>query len=114
MDSAEEKPSSYFDVVVVGTCFCDLLTYVPRYPKPGETTHGKKFQIDFGGKGANMCIMAAKLGARTAMVSIVGNDTFGRETFGNFKKFGVNTDCITVTDEAATGVTNCSKVLTNY
>lgn len=107
MDCSGEKPASYFDVVVVGACFSDLLTYVPKYPKPGETAHGRKFMFDFGGKGANMCIMATKLGAKTAMVSIVGHDVFGRETIGNFKKFGVNTDCIIVHEGAATGITNC-------
>lgn len=106
MEPTEERPDSYLDVVVVGSCFFDLLTYIPRFPKPGETIHGEKFLSDFGGKGANMCIMAAKLGGRNVMVSMVGDDTFGRETIGNFKKFGVNTDWINITNEAATGISN--------
>lgn len=40
-------------------------------PKPGETIEGHKFEIGFGGKGANQCVMAAKLGAKTAMVARV-------------------------------------------
>lgn len=46
-------------------------SYVPRLPKPGETLHGTKFAIGFGGKGANQCIVAARLGAKTAMVAKV-------------------------------------------
>lgn len=46
--------------------------YTPRLPKPGETIHGTKFSIGFGGKGANQCIAATKLGASTAMVAKVG------------------------------------------
>lgn len=40
----------------------------PRLPKAGETIHGHKFFTGFGGKGANQCIQAARLGARTTMV----------------------------------------------
>ena len=44
------------------------LSQAPRLPKAGETIHGHKFFIGFGGKGANQCVQAAKLGAKTAMV----------------------------------------------
>ena len=46
-------------------------SYSPRLPKPGETIHGTNFEKGFGGKGANQCIMATKLGARCAMVAKV-------------------------------------------
>lgn len=103
-----------FNVVVVGSCFVDMISYVPRLPQSGETIKGTKFQLDFGGKAANQCIMAQKLGAKTAMVAKIGNDQFGRDTVQNFKKFGVNTDFISVTDGADTGVTNIGKVLSIY
>ena len=108
MDFFKVKQECLLDIVVVGACFCDLQTFVEKYPKPGETVFGRKFQMDFGGKGANTCVMAAKLGAKTSIVSLVGDDVFGRETVENFGRFGVNTECVQVTDEAATGMTNCS------
>ena len=46
-------------------------SYTPRLPKPGETIHGHKFNSGFGGKGANQCIAAAQLGAKTAFVAKV-------------------------------------------
>ena len=46
-------------------------SYVPRLPKPGETIQGTYFSKGFGGKGANQCVMAARLGARTAVVAKV-------------------------------------------
>ena len=100
-----------FDVVVIGSCFVDMISYVPRLPESGETIKGTKFQLDFGGKAANQCVMAQKLGANTAMVAKVGNDQFGKDTRNNFKRFGVNTDFIAVTDKAETGVTNIGKNL---
>jgi len=48
-------------------------SYVPRLPKPGETIQGTYFSKGFGGKGANQCVMAARLGARTAMVAKVSH-----------------------------------------
>lgn len=98
-----------YDVVVVGSCFLDLLCYVPNIPKPGETVKGTKFQKDFGGKAANQCIMAAKLGARTAMVAKLGNDQFGKDTVENFKKHGVNTEHVSFTDDTYSGVTSICK-----
>lgn len=112
MEVINVKKDSLFDVVVVGACFCDLQTYVQRYPKPGETVFGRKFQMDFGGKGANACVMAARLGAKTSMVSLIGDDIFGRETLENFRKLEVSTDCVGVTTEASTAMTNCGTYCT--
>jgi len=54
--------------VFVAVC---LHSNVPRMPKVGETLHGDTFSIGFGGKGANQCVMAARLGAKTAMIAKV-------------------------------------------
>ena len=54
-------------------CPYACFSYVSRLPKPGETIHGTSFSQGFGGKGANQCVMAARLGARSAMVAKVIN-----------------------------------------
>ena len=51
---------------------------------------GYRFTKGFGGKGANQCVMAARLGARTVMVARLGDDTFGHETIENFQRNEVN------------------------
>ena len=51
--------------------FLLIFSYTPRLPKAGETIHGTKFSTGFGGKGANQCVMAARLGAKTVMVAKV-------------------------------------------
>uniref|UniRef100_A0A3B3ZR75 Ribokinase n=1 Tax=Periophthalmus magnuspinnatus TaxID=409849 RepID=A0A3B3ZR75_9GOBI len=61
------------DVIVVGSCMTDLVSQAPRLPKAGETIHGHKFFIGFGGKGANQCVQAARLGAESAMVCKVNH-----------------------------------------
>ncbi|KAM8945337.1 ribokinase [Pelodytes ibericus] len=97
MDQGRER------VVVVGSCMTDLVSVTPRLPKAGETIHGSKFFIGFGGKGANQCIQAARLGAKTAMVCKVGKDSFGNDYIENFKKNKVSTDYVGQTAAAATG-----------
>ncbi|KAK3576330.1 hypothetical protein CHS0354_039736 [Potamilus streckersoni] len=91
-------------VTVVGSCNTDLISYVPRLPKQGETIQGSRFSMGFGGKGANQCVMAARLGAKAAMVAKVGADTFGENFIKNFKDNGINRDFVTVTDQSTTGV----------
>ncbi|CAF0724897.1 unnamed protein product [Adineta steineri] len=93
-----------FDVCIVGSCNVDLISYVDRTPKIGETIEGNKFEKGFGGKGANQCVQAAKLGGKVAMISKLGDDVFGKEYLDNLKKLGINTDHVGITKEAATGV----------
>jgi ribokinase len=95
-----EKPK----ICVVGACNLDLISYVPRLPRMGETLHGDRFHMGFGGKGANQAIMAAKLGGDVTMVTKLGQDVFGENTLKNFKSWGVNPQHIHFTDQAFSGV----------
>ncbi|XP_034620673.1 ribokinase isoform X2 [Trachemys scripta elegans] len=79
------------EVVVVGSCMTDLVSLTTCLPKAGETIHGHKFFIGFGGKGANQCIQAARLGAKTLMICKVGKDSFGNDYIENFKRNGIST-----------------------
>ena len=91
-------------VVVVGAANIDLISYVPRLPRVGETLHGTSFHMGYGGKGANQAVMAAKLGAEVTMVCKLGRDVFGEGTLENFREFGVDTMHVTFTDDAFSGV----------
>mmetsp|Transcript_107676 Transcript_107676/g.335779 ORF Transcript_107676/g.335779 Transcript_107676/m.335779 type:complete len:351 (+) Transcript_107676:39-1091(+) len=102
--ASQDGPS---DVVVIGSCNTDLVAFAPRLPKEGETLTGTEFKVLFGGKGANQAVMAARLGAKTAMVGKVGRDSFGRDTLQNFRDVGVNVQHVTRTipgEPESTGV----------
>lgn len=92
------------DIIFAASCNVDLISYVNRMPLIGETLMGQKFQMGFGGKGANKAIACSRLGSRCSVIAKLGNDTFGRDYFENFKKNGINTDRVLFTDDAATGV----------
>lgn len=72
-------------------------------PKTGETIHGHKFFIGFGGKGANQCVQAARLGAKASIVCKVGKDSFGNDYIENLKQNHISTEFTYQTRDAATG-----------
>jgi ribokinase len=92
------------DICVVGSSNIDLISYVPRLAVRGETLLGERFAMGFGGKGANQAVMAAKLGASVVMVTMLGDDVFGRQTLDNFTALGISADHILFTKEAFSGV----------
>jgi ribokinase len=78
-------------IAVIGSNMVDLVTYVDRMPKRGETLAAPSFEMGHGGKGANQAIAAAKLGAAVMMVTKVGDDMFADNTVRNLQQFGVDT-----------------------
>nr|XP_031322644.1 ribokinase isoform X4 [Camelus dromedarius] len=102
-EPGKQKQEDLSAVVVVGSCMTDLVSLTSRLPKTGETIHGHKFFIGFGGKGANQCVQAARLGAKTSMVCKVGKDSFGNDYIENLKQNGISTEFTYQTKDAATG-----------
>lgn len=61
-------------VIVFGSLNMDLSVEAAYMPAPGETINGSNFIQTPGGKGANQCVAAAKLGAQVYMLGKVGDD----------------------------------------
>jgi 2-dehydro-3-deoxygluconokinase len=68
--------------------------------RPGE----RNFLQGFGGDSSNMIIAAARSGARTAYVTRIGDDEFGRMFIELWKREGVGTGGVIVDKEAPTAV----------
>jgi len=77
-------------IAVVGSANVDLTTFADQFPKPGETIFGQKFDLGFGGKGANQAVAARLCGADVFMVARVGDDLFGPSSIKNFEKLGID------------------------
>ena len=73
-------------IAVVGSLNMDLVAYATRVPNAGETVIGQRFQMGFGGKGANQAVMAARLGGRVSMVGALGDDVYAGMTFENLER----------------------------
>lgn len=77
-------------IAVVGSANVDMTTFADHFPKPGETIFGQKFDLGFGGKGANQAVAAKLCGSEVFMVARVGDDLFGPSTIKNFEKLGID------------------------
>ena len=64
-------------VVVVGSANVDLVYTVASIPAPGETVLATGGSRHPGGKGANQAIAAARAGAATTFVALLGDDDGG-------------------------------------
>ena len=91
-------------IAVIGSNMVDLITYIDRMPKEGETLEAPDFKMGCGGKGANQAVAASKFKSDVMMVSKVGDDLFGENTIKNFNENGINTDFVTVQKNQASGV----------
>jgi ribokinase len=91
-------------IAVVGSANVDLTTFSDRFPRPGETIFGQKFDLGFGGKGANQAVAARLCGAEVVMVAKVGNDLFGEATVKNFASFGIDTTHVRIVNGVSSGV----------
>jgi len=91
-------------VAVVGSANVDLTTFSDTFPRPGQTIFGQRFDLGFGGKGANQAVAARLCGADVMMVAKLGNDLFGEATVKNFASFGIDTAHVRIVDGVSSGV----------
>jgi 2-dehydro-3-deoxygluconokinase len=85
-----------FDIVAVGEAMIEF-----NEARAGDS---RTWLQGYGGDTSNMAIAAARLGARSAYVTRVGNDAFGRRLVALWHGEGVATDGVGVDDDAPTGV----------
>ena len=81
-------------VAVVGSYGVGLTFGTERVPERGESVIGDLFRTDHGGKGSNQAIGAARLGAEVALLTAVGQDSFGDEAFALWAEEGVDAGAV--------------------
>jgi ribokinase len=91
-------------VVVCGSLNMDVIVQSKRRPAAGETILGATVSFLPGGKGSNQAIAAARLGALTAMLGAVGDDSFGTTLRGVLADADVDTTGVRAIRKEVTGV----------
>jgi ribokinase len=66
-------------VCVVGSINMDLVVRTQKLPTPGETVLGGGYRTFPGGKGANQAVAAARMGALTTLIGMIGDDPHGQK-----------------------------------
>ncbi len=85
-------------MVVVGTVNVDDVFECAALPLPGETVLALSTARHQGGKGANQASAAARWGAPTALVALVGGDEDGASALADLTSWGVATEEVSATD----------------
>jgi ribokinase len=79
-------------VVVVGAHAQGLVLQVDAVPREGESVMGWGFDEPLdGGKSSNQAVAAARLGAPTVLVTVLGSDERGRRALAFFRGQGIDT-----------------------
>ena len=95
---------SYPKITVVGSFAVGLTLRAPRFPVKGETLIGSDFDMGPGGKGSNQAVGAARLGAESHLVAVIGTDMFGGIGINLYKQEGVGIEHLRRTAHRNTGV----------
>jgi 5-dehydro-2-deoxygluconokinase len=91
------------DVVAIGRSGVDVYPLQVGVGLENVESFGKFL----GGSAANVAVAAARLGNRTALISGVGDDPFGRFVRGELARLGVDNRFVTTHGEYPTPVTFC-------
>ena len=91
-------------ITVVGSFAVGLTIRAPRFPVKGETLLGRDFDLGPGGKGSNQVVGAARLGAKSHFVGLIGEDLFGAMAIQLYATEGVHTEYLRRTNARNTGV----------
>lgn len=92
-----------FDVLAIGRSGVDVYPLQIGVSLENVESFGKFL----GGSAANVAVAAARLGNRSALISGVGNDPFGRYVRNELAALGVDNRFVTTHDEFPTPVTFC-------
>ena len=77
-------------VTIVGSYIVALVMDTDRIPVEGETVMGRNYHTTHGGKGSNMAVCAARLGAHSTFMGKIGRDPFGDQFLDLLNREGVD------------------------
>jgi 5-dehydro-2-deoxygluconokinase len=92
-----------FDALVIGRSGVDVYPLQTGVGLEHVTSFGKFL----GGSAANVAVATARLGNRSALISGVGDDPFGRFVRAELARLGVDNTYVSTHDEYPTPVTFC-------
>ena len=88
--------SRRWDVLGIGDAGVDIFLRVERLPGRDEKIMGECLGEYPGGVVANFCCAASRLGSRTALATVVGDDLYGRMAIADLEAHEVDTGSVTI------------------
>ena len=80
-----------------------LIDFIPD-KKECEFDEVTAFSPKLGGAPANVCGAYSALGGKAKLLTQLGDDPFGHKILKELKRYGIDTDCISLTDKANTAL----------
>ena len=77
------------NIAIIGLVGRSLFFNVPRFHTGGETIHATGFYEEWGGKGFNQAVAAARQGAKVSFLGKVGNEADSRAVSAFCEKAGI-------------------------
>lgn len=93
-----------YEVIVCGSLHLDIMVKAQHLPQSDETAIGSEWAYKCGGKGRNQAEMAARMGARTAMIGRIGTDDFGTRLIESLDRAGVERSQVSMDPVAGSGM----------
>ncbi|MEO0976268.1 MAG: PfkB family carbohydrate kinase [Pseudomonadota bacterium] len=88
-------------ILVTGALHWDVLVQAPRLPHIDETLRGSSVAYQFGGKGGNQAVAAARAGAHVAFAGRIGSDQAGAEMRRKLTEAGIDVSHLQVGPDAS-------------
>ena len=98
-------------IAVVGLVGRSMFFRVPRFHSGGETVHATEFHEEWGGKGFNQAVAAARQGAKVAFLGKVGSGSDARAVCEFCEKEGITPSICHA--EQSVEPTACAAILTD-
>jgi sugar/nucleoside kinase (ribokinase family) len=92
-----------FDVTGIGCAAWDLTGTVKNYPLPGDKSPMKNFEEHPGGQVATALTSVSRLGGRTAIIEISGDDYYGERIRESLAHEGIDITCL-IKDQGKTSL----------
>ncbi len=89
------------EIVGLGQCCLDYLALVDEYPQEDRKAEFTDLLIQGGGPVATALVCLSRLGRRTSLIGLIGDDAFGQEIRAGLEAEKVDTEHL-VTSEGAT------------
>jgi len=100
ISSLRRKPH----ITVLGSVNLDFIVKTKTLPKAGETIMNGVFETLPGGKGANVAMVAKRLGAEVALQACVGDDIYADAALETVRIEGVDLSNVIRLEQESTGV----------
>jgi sugar/nucleoside kinase (ribokinase family) len=96
-----------YDILAIGYACVDYVTIMPHLPKLDEKILVDNLLVQGGGVSATAMVAASRLGAKTALMTMLSDDSIGREIAEELEREGVDMSVTPVRDKGSSAFSFC-------